>query len=93
MGATEKISVSIGREELRGAKVLASRLHVSLSTVITDAVRLRIEEQRRREAAKAVLASFAPTDRATPAEKAALLDRWQAKKRPAKVTRRHGRKK
>jgi predicted transcriptional regulator len=85
VGATEKISISIGRQELRGAKVLASRLHVSLSTLVTDAVRLRIEEQARSEAAKAVLASFAPGDRATPEEQKALLARWSKKRSPKRA--------
>jgi hypothetical protein len=76
MPATEKISVTIGREELGHAKRLASRLGVSLSGFITDAVRERIQEQARREAALEVLAGFALEDRATPAEARALLERW-----------------
>ncbi len=79
MAGTEKISISIGRDELRGAKVLASRLRVSLSTVITDAVRLRIEEQGRREAGVAVLATFPAADRASRDEQDALLKRWSAR--------------
>ena len=47
MAGTEKVSISIGRDELRGAKRLASRLRLSLSMVITDAVRLRLEEEQR----------------------------------------------
>jgi hypothetical protein len=39
MAATDKISISIGRSELRDAKRVASRLGLSLSTFITDAVR------------------------------------------------------
>ena len=35
MAGTEKVSISIGRDELRGAKRLASRLRLSLSMVIT----------------------------------------------------------
>jgi len=76
MPATEKISVTIGRKELGHAKRLASRQGVSLSGFITEAVRERVREQERREAAMEVLASFSPEDRATPAEAQALLDRW-----------------
>lgn len=76
MTATEKISVTIGRDELAHAKRLASHLGLSLSGFITDAVRERIREQARREAAEEVLATFAPEDRATPAEARALLQLW-----------------
>jgi hypothetical protein len=78
MAATDKISISIGRSELRDAKRVASRLGLSLSTFITDAVRDRLAEQARREAAAAVLAGFPPEDRATPNEMAELLQRWAA---------------
>jgi hypothetical protein len=77
VSVTAKISVSMGQQELRHARRLASRLGLSLSTFITDAVRERIAEQERREAAEAVLASFPPEDRATPEEMADLLDRWR----------------
>jgi hypothetical protein len=76
MLATEKISVTIGREELTHAKRLASRLGVSLSGFITDALRRRIEEQARREAALEVLATFGPEDRPSPEETSSLLARW-----------------
>ena len=78
MAATEKISVTIGRTELGHAKRLAEHLGLSLSGFITDAVRERIQEQARRDAALEVLATFAPEDRASPAEAAALLERWAA---------------
>ena len=100
MPATEKISVTIGRKELGHAKQLASRLGVSLSGFITDAVRDRVREQQRREAALHVLKSFAPEDRASPEEAAALLEHWAAPASPppkrrqrralAKKTRREG---
>jgi hypothetical protein len=83
MAATEKISVTIGRRELGHAKQLASRLGISLSGFITDAVRDRVREQQRREAARQVLKSFAPEDRASPAEAAALLEHWAAPPSPA----------
>jgi hypothetical protein len=86
MAATEKISITLGREELRSARAWAARRRLSLSTFITRAVRARIEEEKRREAAEAVLATFAPEDRATPEEQVALLEQWGAK--PPKRARR-----
>lgn len=76
MAVTQKISVTIGRRELGHAKRLASKLGVSLSGFITDAVRERVDEQERREAALEILESFGPEDRASPAEALELLDRW-----------------
>jgi hypothetical protein len=60
MATTDKVSVSIGRAELRHAKRLASRLGLNLSTFITDAVRRRIADQECQDAAHAVLSTFAP---------------------------------
>jgi hypothetical protein len=92
MATTEKISVTLGREELRGAKRLASRLGLSLSTFITDAVRRRIEEQARQEAGLEVLATFDSEDRASPSEMKALLALWtkpsRARSRPKRRTAR-----
>lgn len=78
MPATEKISVTIGRKELGHAKRLATRLGVSLSGFITDALRERVREQERREAALQVVARFSPEERASPAEAQALLEQWAA---------------
>ena len=83
MGATEKISITIGRVELRTARARAARRGLSLSMFITDAVRQSIEEQERREAAAAVLAKFAPEDRATAEEQEVLLERWGLRPRSA----------
>jgi hypothetical protein len=77
VAATEKISVTIGREELRGAKRIASRLGLSLSTFISDAVRERIERQARKEAGLAVLDMFDPEDLASDDEMTILVRRWQ----------------
>jgi len=76
MPATEKISVTIGREELRRAKQLASRFGLSLSTFINDAVREQIRARERREAGRAVIATFAPDEHPTTEEMRALLSRW-----------------
>jgi hypothetical protein len=76
MAATEKISVTIGKTELSHAKRLADRLGLSLSGFLTDALKERIKEQGRREAAEEVLRTFAPEDRASPEEANALLKQW-----------------
>jgi hypothetical protein len=76
MAATEKVSVTIGKDELRRAKHVASRLGLSLSTFINDAVKERVAAQARKEAGAAVLAMFPADDRATPEEMASLLASW-----------------
>ena len=76
MPATEKISVTIERNELASAKRLAADLGLSLSSFISDAVRERVREEARREAARKVVASFALEERASPEEARALLELW-----------------
>ena len=76
MRATDKISVTIERNELASAKRLAAHLGLSLSGFITDAVRDRVREEARRDAARKVVAGFAPEERASPAEAQALLESW-----------------
>jgi hypothetical protein len=87
MAATEKISLTIGRDEIRRARLLASRRGLSLSSVVTDAVRDHVEAQARREAGEAVLATFGPQDRASADERRALLERWAVPIRPRKARR------
>lgn len=89
MPATEKISITLGREELRHAKRLASQLGLSLSTFVNDAVRQRLEAQARKLAGLEVIAMFPPEDRATPDEMSALLKRWNAP-RPNRARRAPG---
>jgi hypothetical protein len=76
MPATEKISVTIERNELASAKRLAADLGLSLSSFISDAVRERVREEARREAARKVVASFALEERASVDEARALLEAW-----------------
>jgi uncharacterized protein (DUF1778 family) len=76
MALTEKISVAIGREELRLAKTAAELDGVSLSAFVTGAVRARIEDRRRLEAARAVLETFDPEDSPTAEEQRELLALW-----------------
>lgn len=76
--ATEKISVAMGREELRLAKTAAREAGVSLSAFVTEAVRDRLTEKRRREAALDVLAMFDRADLPSPERERELLELWSA---------------
>jgi uncharacterized protein (DUF1778 family) len=87
MATTEKISVAIGRDELRLAKHAAEQDGTSLSAFVTGALRARIEERRRLEAARQVLATFAPEDFPTADEQRELLALW-ALPRPVSPARR-----
>jgi uncharacterized protein (DUF1778 family) len=90
MATTEKVSVALGRDELRLARAAAEREGVSLSAFVTGAVRARVEERRRLEAARRVLATFDPEDVPTDDERRELLARWALPHRaaPAQRTRR-----
>ena len=83
MAATEKISVAMGRDELRMAKAAAREAGVSLSAFVTEAVRDRLTEKRRREAAAEVLAMFDREDLPTSERERELLELWAA---PREVT-------
>ena len=85
MAVTQKISVAIGRDELRLARVAAEQEGVSLSAYFTRAVRRQLDEQRRMEAARKVLATFAPEDFPTPEEQRALVAVW-TRPRPGVTT-------
>jgi hypothetical protein len=76
MATTEKVSVALGRDELRLAKTAAEQDGMSLSAFVTGAVRARIEERRRLEAARQVLAKFDPEDFPTADEQRELLALW-----------------
>jgi hypothetical protein len=76
MNTTEKISITLGRVELQQAKSLASHLGLSLSTVITDAVREHVEAKARKAAGLAVLATFAPADLPSEKKMQQLLQIW-----------------
>jgi hypothetical protein len=89
MAATQKISVAMGRDELRLAKTAAHDEGVSLSAYVTRAVRERLQERRRLEAAQAFLSTFAPEERPTRDEQRELVELWTrdraASPRPAKT--------
>jgi hypothetical protein len=76
MAITEKISVALGRDELRLARTAAEQDGVSLSAFVTGAVRARIEERRRLDAARQVIATFEPEDLPTAEEQRELLALW-----------------
>ncbi|MBS2019851.1 MAG: hypothetical protein JST00_43715 [Deltaproteobacteria bacterium] len=76
MLTTQKISVAMGREELRLAKTAARAEGLSLSAYITSAVRERLEERRRMAAARELLATFAPEELPTADEEKRLLALW-----------------
>jgi uncharacterized protein (DUF1778 family) len=78
MATTEKISVALGRDELRLARTAAEQDGVSLSAFVTGAVRARIEERRRKLAARQLLATFDPEDFPTAEEERELLALWSA---------------
>jgi hypothetical protein len=76
VATTQKISVAMGRNELRLAKTAADEEGLSLSAFVTRAVRERLEERRRMEAAREVLATFSPEDLPTPEEQRDLVELW-----------------
>jgi hypothetical protein len=76
MAATQKISVAMGRDELRLAKTAAHEEGVSLSAYVTSAVRERLQERRRMEAAREFLATFAPEELPTLEEQRELVEIW-----------------
>ena len=82
MALTEKLSVALGREEVRLARRAAEQEGLSLSAFVTGAIRARVAEKRREEAASAVLASFDEADFPTPAQEKALLATWRARSSP-----------
>ncbi len=66
----------MGREELRLAKTAAREAGISLSAFVTEAVRGRLVEKRRKDAALEVLRAFAPEDFPAPDRERELLEQW-----------------
>jgi hypothetical protein len=73
---TQKISVAMGRDELRLAKTVAKEEGVSLSAYVTLAVRERLEERRRLEAAREFLRTFVPKELPSAEEQRQLVELW-----------------
>ncbi|MDP9002697.1 MAG: hypothetical protein M3O46_21615 [Myxococcota bacterium] len=91
MAVTQKVSVAMGRDELRLAKTAAREEGVSLSAYVTHAVRDRLEERLRTEAACEVLATFSPAEHATIEEQRELVALWTRTRAPiVRLTNRTG---
>ena len=88
MAATQKISVAMGQDELRLARTVAEEEGLSLSAYVTRAVRERLEERQRLEAAREFLATFAPDELPTPDEERQLLELWMRPRSEQSRTRR-----
>jgi hypothetical protein len=84
----EKVSVSVGIDALKRARLLAKRNGVSLSRLVTEALELLAEEEERRAAAREIVASFPPEARATRAEREALRKQWSTPHQAAPKKRR-----
>jgi hypothetical protein len=82
--ATAKISIAIGREELRRAKRQAKQETLSLSAFISRAVAQHLEECERNDAARQFFATYEPDEFATEAERKHLLDLWTRRVKPTK---------
>jgi len=87
MAVTEKVSVALGRDELQLARTAAEQDGVSLSAFVTGAVRARLEERRRKAAARQLLAMFAPEDVPTAEEQRELLALWAPSRAASGPTR------
>ncbi|HTJ84676.1 MAG TPA: hypothetical protein VL400_23315 [Polyangiaceae bacterium] len=86
MAATAKISVAMGREELRLAKTAATAEGISLSAFVTRAVRDRLAEQRRLAAAREVMATFDVGDFPSAEEQEAIVTSWLTAKAATATT-------
>jgi hypothetical protein len=84
MAATLKISVAMGRDELRLARTAATEEGMSLSAYVTRAVRERLQERQRAQAAREFLATFAPEELPTPEERCELVELWTGARAPAR---------
>lgn len=84
MAVTAKVSIAMGQQELRLAKTAAEKEGISLSAFVTDAVRARIADLDRREAALEVLATFDPKAFPSPEKQRQLLALWSTPPPPPK---------
>lgn len=91
MAVTQKISVAMGRDELRLAKTAAEEEGVSLSAYVTRAVRDRLVERRRLEAARELLASFTADELPSLDEEQQLLELWSRPRKAKTSTARSAR--
>jgi hypothetical protein len=73
---SKRISVSVGADTLKRAKLIARRNGITLSRLVTDAIVLFAEEEDRRAAARELVASFPREARVTKGESEALRKQW-----------------
>ncbi len=73
MAKTTKLSVSIGSDEVRWVQARARRARVSVSSVMTEA----LKHLRQQEARQAFLAKLAPDERASPQETEEIRREWR----------------
>jgi hypothetical protein len=92
--ATAKVSIAIRPEELRLARRAAADSGVSLSAFFSRAVRTQLEEHRREQAARELLATFDDSELPTLARQRELLALWnqpRGNKRTRTARTKHGR--
>ena len=78
MGATEKVSMSLDAIDLKFIRRVAKRENVSVSALVSQAIRaFRVEEERRQALAK-LLSELQPDERVTEEEMDALEEQWRA---------------
>lgn len=77
MAATQKVSISLDAKELRWVKAHAKRARVSVSSLLSEAVRTYREESARRAAQDEFLADLEPSERATPEEMEEIRAQWR----------------
>jgi hypothetical protein len=72
--ATQKVSVSLGADELKWVKARAKRLKLSVSASLTDILRRYRQQEARRE----FLASLEPSERASREELEDIRAEWRS---------------
>lgn len=75
--STQKVSVSLRPEELRWVKAAARKAHLSVSSLVNEAIKHLREESERRRAQAAFLARLEPAERASGAEMEAIRAEWR----------------
>lgn len=79
---TTKLSVTVNAYDLAEVKTLALSEGVSVSSLVTKAMRDYINEAERRRVAMEILAEYAPGEFPTESEGQALLKKWSTPRKP-----------
>ncbi len=77
MSSCQKVSVSLRTEELRWIKAVARRSHLSVSSLVNDAIRLLREQRERERARQALRERFFSEDRPTETQMEEIRAEWQ----------------